>query len=54
MRSHGVPNYPDPNPNVSVGTQLAQAGINPNSPSFQTTLQTCDRLVPPPAEQVGA
>jgi hypothetical protein len=46
MRSHGVRNYPDPNPNVSVRTQLAQAGINPNSPSFQATLQTCDRLVP--------
>jgi hypothetical protein len=46
MRSHGVRNYPDPNPNVSVRTQLAQAGINPNSPSFQTTLQTCDRLAP--------
>jgi hypothetical protein len=52
MRSHGVPNYPDPNPNVSVRTQLAQAGINPDSPSFQSTLQTCDRLVPP-AEQAG-
>jgi len=50
MRSHGVRNYPDPNPNVSVRTQLAQAGINPNSPGFQNTLNTCDRLAP---EQVG-
>jgi hypothetical protein len=54
MRSHGVRNYPDPNPNVSVASQLAQAGINPNSPSFQTTLQTCDRLVPPPAQAGGS
>jgi hypothetical protein len=46
MRSHGVRNYPDPNPNVSVSSQLAQAGINPNSPSFQNTLNTCDRLAP--------
>jgi hypothetical protein len=46
MRSHGVRNYPDPNPNVSVASQLAQAGINPNSPSFQNTLNTCDRLAP--------
>ncbi len=54
MRSHGVRNYPDPNPNVSVPSQLAQAGINPNRPSFQNTLQTCDRLVPPPAQPGGS
>jgi hypothetical protein len=54
MRSHGVRNYPDPNPNVSAVSQLAQAGINPNSPSFQNTLQTCDRLVPPPAQPGGS
>jgi hypothetical protein len=46
MRSHGVPDYPDPNPSVSIRTELAQLGINPNSPPFQATLQTCDRLVP--------
>jgi len=46
MRSHGVPDYPDPNPNVSLRTELAQLGIAPNSPRFQATLQTCDRLVP--------
>jgi hypothetical protein len=54
MRSHGVRNYPDPNPNVSVRSQLAQAGINPNSPSFQATLQTCDRLVPPAVQAGGS
>lgn len=52
MRSHGVKNYPDPNSNVSVRTQLAQAGINPNTPTFRSTLQTCDRLVPS-VEQAG-
>jgi hypothetical protein len=46
MRSHGVPDYPDPNPNASLRTELAQLGINPNSPPFQATLRTCDRLVP--------
>jgi hypothetical protein len=46
MRSHGVPNYPDPNPNGVLGTELAQLGINANSPQFQATLRTCDRLVP--------
>jgi hypothetical protein len=46
MRSRGVPNYPDFNPNVSLRTELAQLGINVNSPQFQATLRTCDRLVP--------
>jgi hypothetical protein len=46
MRSHGVPDYPDPNPDVSLRTELAQLGINPDSPPFQATLRTCDRLVP--------
>jgi len=46
MRSHGVPNYPDPSPNRGLGTELAQLGINVNSPQFQTILRTCDRLVP--------
>lgn len=45
MRSHGVPNYPDPNPSVGLRTELAQLGINTNSPQFQATLQSCDRLV---------
>jgi hypothetical protein len=46
MRSHGVPDYPDSNPDVSTRTQLAQLGIDPNSPQFQATLRTCNRLVP--------
>ncbi len=46
MRSHGVPDYPDPNPDVSLRTELAQLGINPDSPQFRATLRTCDRLVP--------
>jgi hypothetical protein len=46
MRSHGEPNYPDPSPNVSLRTELAQLGINVNSSQFQATLRTCDRLVP--------
>jgi hypothetical protein len=52
MRSHGVPNYPDPN--VSLGAEFAQLGINPNSPHFQAALRTCDRLVPPPSQGGGS
>jgi hypothetical protein len=54
MRSRGVPDYPDPNSSVSLGTELAQLGINPNSPQFQATLRTCDRLVPPPSQGGGS
>jgi len=54
MRSHGVPNYPDPNPNASLGAEFAQLGINVNSPHFQATLRTCDRLVPPPSQGGGS
>jgi hypothetical protein len=54
MRSHGVPDYPDPNSSVSLGAELAQLGINVNSPQFQATLRTCDRLVPPPSQGGGS
>ena len=54
MRSHGVPNYPDPNPNGGLGAALAQLGINPNSPQFQATLRTCNRLVPMPSQRGGS
>ena len=51
MRSHGVPNYPDPNPNPTVNPRiaLAQAGIDVNSPQFQSASQTCERLYPLPS-----
>jgi hypothetical protein len=48
MRSHGVPNYPDPNPN-NAPVNLAQLGINENSPQFQSAQRTCERLYPPPS-----
>ena len=37
MRSHGVPNFPDPN--ASGGLSLN--GINPNSPAVKAALQKC-------------
>jgi hypothetical protein len=37
MRSHGVPNFPDPN--ASGGLSLT--GINPNSPALKAALQAC-------------
>jgi hypothetical protein len=43
MRSHGVPNYPDPtfsNGGVSQGFSR-KGGIDPNSPIFQSAQKTC-------------
>jgi hypothetical protein len=46
MRSHGLPNFPDPN---SDGTfsGLAQQGIGPNSPQFQKANAACQSLYGP-------
>jgi len=47
MRSHGVPNYPDPtitfsNGGVSSGQDLGgQSGVDPNSPTFQAAQKAC-------------
>jgi hypothetical protein len=52
MRSHGVPAYPDPDPDAysSISNtrinSLHQAGVNPNSPQVQAAVQTCERLHP--------
>ena len=45
MRSHGVPNLPDPGP--EGGVQLAPgSGINTSSPSFKAAQATCAKLLP--------
>jgi hypothetical protein len=48
MRTHGVPNFPDPQfrpgPNGGVGVQLGGAGIDPNSPAFQTAQKACGSI----------
>lgn len=48
MRSHGVPNFPDPKVSSSshggqnkVAVQLGGPGINRNSPQFQRAQQAC-------------
>jgi hypothetical protein len=46
MRSHGVPNFPDP-PSGGGGIQIpAGSGINPQSPAFQTAQNECMKLLP--------
>jgi hypothetical protein len=55
MHAHGVPSYPEPDPNASPYSVLAPnasvdelkvAGINPNSPVVSAALQACERLNP--------
>ncbi|HYB31371.1 MAG TPA: hypothetical protein VEF89_32580 [Solirubrobacteraceae bacterium] len=48
MRSHGVPNFPDPtfhsgpNGGVGVGIRISNSsGIDPNSPAFQAASKEC-------------
>ncbi len=45
MRSHGVPNFPDPGPSglLEIGPG---SGINPQSPAFQSAQQACSRFGP--------
>jgi len=45
MRSHGVPNFPNPTGNGSVFGP--GSGIDPASPQFQHALQACKSLAPP-------
>jgi hypothetical protein len=48
MRSHGVPNFPDPQfqtgPNGGIGVRISGAGINPNSPAFQAASKACGQI----------
>jgi hypothetical protein len=45
MRSHGVPNFPDPS-GAAGGFNLNGTGINPESPAFRSAQQTCFKLLP--------
>ena len=50
MRTHGVPNFPDPNSQggfsgTSGGNGPGNTGIDPQSPQFQQAQATCDKLL---------
>jgi hypothetical protein len=45
MRSHGVPNFPDPS-GGGGGFNLNGSGINPQSPAFESAQQACFKLLP--------
>jgi hypothetical protein len=45
MRSHGVPNFPDPvvqsGPNGGIAVKISGAGIDPSSPAFRAAQKDC-------------
>lgn len=49
MRSHGVPNFPDPQfqtgPGGGFGIRLGGPGIDPNSPAFKAAQQACGSIL---------
>lgn len=57
MRSHGVPNFPDPNSNGGFSGTSQQGGgtggLDPNSPAFLSAQQTCRKLLPGGGQQQG-
>jgi len=48
MRSHGVPDFPDPTSNGGISIPLQPGGsLDPNSPAYQAALHSCQSLLPP-------
>jgi hypothetical protein len=45
MRSHGVPNFPDPSPGGGLLIPSG-SGIDPQSPAFQDAQKACGALAP--------
>jgi hypothetical protein len=45
IRSHGVPNFPDPTFSGG-GVHLAHQGLNESSPAFKAAVQACESLIP--------
>jgi hypothetical protein len=51
MRSHGVPNFPDPPlGGQSTPAPSKGAGIDPNSPQFQAAVNACQHVLPAGAQ----
>jgi hypothetical protein len=45
IRSHGVPNFPDPTFSGG-GVHLAHQGLNESSPTFKAAVRACESLIP--------
>ena len=46
MRSHGVPNFPDPAWRSERPASGKGAGLNPSSPQFQAAVRACQHVLP--------
>jgi hypothetical protein len=47
MRSHGVPNFPDPSSGSGLGFHIqASSGVDPFSPAFKAAQTSCRKLLP--------
>jgi hypothetical protein len=46
MRSHGVPNFPDPSANGGQLQNIANSGVNTHSPTYQAALSACNKYTP--------
>jgi hypothetical protein len=49
MRSHGVPNFPDPNSQGAIEIHASSGGansINPNAPQYRAAQKDCQKLAP--------
>jgi hypothetical protein len=46
MRSHRVPNFPDPSPGGGLLNAISAAGINTHSPTYQAAAQACEKYTP--------
>jgi hypothetical protein len=46
MRSNGVSNFPDPNPDKGELQNIANAGVDTQSPTFKAAFQACEKYTP--------
>jgi len=46
MRSHGVPDFPDPTSNGGNSIQVQPGSVDPNTPAYQAAFRSCRSLLP--------
>ena len=53
MRSHGIPNFPDPQFSGNRTKIQIPRGVNPNSPQFREAQEACEKQLPGPEDGRG-
>ena len=46
MRSHGVPDFPDPTSNGGNSIQVQPGSVDPNTPAYQAAFRSCHSRLP--------